>query len=231
MPDLNEWQLVAGPDVITFGTLASDYPFSTQVAMSEVDRDVQDAPHPTSDGMIMGRDRLRGFTLSFAAKILGDEVDPNKWNQPLDLYRAFARRWRADTTRLTPGAYATLRNVDRGVLVYGRPRGIAPVHKMVRQGVLDFQMDFDSISPDWYDATEKSAIIVPGASSGGGFTGPLKSPIKTTVVNTEVGDTVNDGDLAAWPVISMAGPFSSGSFELIQGTKVLVKITIAESVY
>lgn len=230
MSDLNDWELVVGSVVTPFGTATTNYPFETQVEVSSIDREVQDSSHPTSDGLIMGRDRLRGFSLQFGCKILSEyPVTTKPWMSALDLYRDFARQWRADGIRLQPGEYATLRNTERAVQVYGRPRSIATKNTMLRKGVLGFQMDFQTIGPDWFDTTERSSIITPAASSARGFTGPLTAPMVTTTVDTEVGPTINDGDLDAWPVIDFHGPSSSASLELFLGTAILWKISIPSS--
>ncbi len=220
MPDLNEWQLTAGADTLIFGfSETSEYPFKSQVTVSEVDRETQDAAHPSTDGVLMGRDLLRGFTLQFDSQILREHpLTATPWNSALDLYSAFAAKWRADSVRLTPGEYASLANLERERLVYGRPRGIAPKLAMTRKGYLDFQFDFETNGPDFYDITEKVATITPVPASSGKITSPLVSPITTTTGTEDVAETVNEGDLAAWPIIEFHGPGTASSVELFDGT-------------
>lgn len=229
MTDLNSWVLSVAGDDLPFGTADTDYPFSVQVDIGEVDRQVQDAAHPTSDGVIMGRDRLRGFTLGFDCRILQEyPVSAKPWLNALDLYDEFVAKWAADAIRLTPGEYATLANTDRSRMVYGRPRGIAPKTGRLRKGYLDFQMDFDTISPHFYSTTEKVASLTTTPPPSSGFTAPLGSPISTTVGNVEEAPMVNAGNRAAWPIITLNGPGADSSVELFSGTTRLWQVRTTE---
>lgn len=231
MYDLNSWRLRAsGQDPLEFGTLASGYPFSVQVAFSEVKRTVQDTAHPSADGLVMGRDTLDGFNIEFDAKILpeGFPYLDRPWHSALDMYGAFAAKWRGDGIRLLPGRYAALENLDRQRLVYGRPRAIAPKFGRLRKGQIDFQMDFATNSPDFYSMTEKSTLATVTAPRGGFIKGPLTAPMQTAVAGTVLSPTINDGDLPAWPVIDFHGPGAKASIELLDGTKVLWKITVPD---
>lgn len=228
--DLNTWVLTAGSETLYFGTKDSNYPFEVQASISDIDRDTQDTPHPGSDGVMMGRDLLRGFTLEFRAKILQEDLLTAKpWRHALDLYSAFAAKWRADRVRLTPGEYATLANLDRERMVYGRPRAIARESRILRKGILPFQMDFDTISPDFYSTTEKATVITRGASANSGFTGPLSAPISTVVGEAEVGPASNAGDLPAWPVIKINGPGRKHALELFDGSDLLWSVEVPGS--
>lgn len=230
MSDLNDWVLTAGDDVLSFGTLATGFPFETQVTIGATTRETQDSPHPTSDGLLMGRDRLRGFTLQFKAKILQEyPLTAKPWMSALDLYGEFAAKWRSDAVRLSPGVYATMENTERGRLVYGRPRDIAPATDLLRKGVLTFQMDFDTNGPDFYGSTEKQAVMtVAGPAAGGTLSSPLTAPLSTVTPQAVVSPTVNDGNLPAWPVINFHGPGSKSSIELLDGTHSLWKISVPD---
>ena len=232
MPDLNDWVLTVGADELAFGfSETSDYPFKSQVSISEIARDVQDSPHPTADALLMGRDMLRGFTLQFESQILREHpVTTKPWMSALDLYGAFAAAWRADAIRLTPGAYATLANLERTRLVYGRPRGIAPKTEQLRKGYVNFQFDFDTISPDFYDTTEKVATITPVPASAGKLGSPLTTPITTTTGTEDVAVTLNEGNLAAWPVVEFHGPATASSVELLAGVDRLWQIRVPDRI-
>lgn len=232
MSDLNDWVLTAGEDVLSFGTLATGFPFETQVTISATDRETQDAAHPTSDGLLMGRDRLRGFALQFKCKILREfPVTEKPWMNALDLYGEFAAKWRADAVRLSPGVYATMENTERGRLVYGRPRDIAPATDLLRKGFVTFQMDFETNSPDFYSSTQKAALMTTaGPAAAGTLSSPLISPLSTVTDETVLSPTVNDGNLPAWPVIDFHGPGSRSSIELLDGTDILWKINIPDGI-
>lgn len=230
MSDLNDWVLTVDGVALEFGTASTNYPFAVQMEVAETARTTQDAAHPTSDGLVMGRDRLQNFVLQFQARILQEyPLTAKPWMHALDLYRQFAAAWRADAIRNIPGAYAQLANTERGVLVYGRPRAIAPKHSILRRGYLDFQFDFETNSPDFYSTTEKSVNLTVEPPSLGGFSSPLVNPIVTTVSDDDIAETINAGDLPAWPVIEFHGPGASQSVELFDGVDLLWEIGISRA--
>lgn len=212
MTDLNDWVIAFDDQEYAFGREFTDYPFKTQVSIGPVDRDNQDAPHPIADGLVMGKDFLRGFTMQFDFQILRAFPSPEKpWQSALDLYNEFAAIWRGGSTRLTPGSYATLTNLDRSRMVYGRPRAIAPKFDTVRSGFMEFQADFQTNSPDFYDAAERVAFFSFDAPTGGALISPLESPLATIGGESDVQDTVSQGNLPAWPVVEFHGPCKAGS--------------------
>lgn len=220
--DLNSWRMVTSDQTLAFGTQDTGYPFYTQFSLGKTDRDTQDAGHPTSDGLVMGRDRLRGFTIQFDCRILAEyPVVEKPWLSAMDLYSTFAAKWRADSVRRSPGEYATLINDDRGRQTYGRPRDIAPKSDMLRKGIYDFQMDFASNGPNWYAATQKVAVLQSGPASIGKITSPLTSPLTTIRPKDATIPTLVEGDLEAEPIVEFHGPTNGCSIELFSGaTKV-----------
>lgn len=227
MSDLNEWRLSYPEAEFNFGILASDYPLATQVDFSDIDMDLQDQAHPRSDGMVMGKDVLGGFTLTFDLKTIPEFPLPDKpWVNSLDLFSAFKAAWRADPVRRVPGRYCSLLNVDRNRLVYGRPRKCAPKFDRLRRGTTQWLATFDTNGPDWYSGTEKAALITPVPPVGGGFVTPLVPPFSTAVSGAELAPMVNDGDLATWPVITLHGPGKDYSLTLLDGATKLWTITV-----
>lgn len=221
MSDLNDWRLDYPGTEFDFGTMVTGYPFSVQVDIGDTDITDQDADHPTSDGTVMGKDKLGGFALNFEMKILPKWPLPVKpWIDPLDAYSLFRAAWRADAIRRTPGAYATLANLDRSRLVYGRPRKCAPKMAGLRKGLVEFLASFQTNSPNWYDTTEKSATITPVPPSSSGFTTPIITPLTTTGPGSDDATLTNDGDLEAWPIIEFHGG-TNPSLELWSGAEVL----------
>lgn len=215
MADINEWSLVyPGISPFTFGTLISDYPFSTQVDISSPDIVDQDAEHPTSDGLVMGIDKLGGLGLTFDCKIVPEYwrnlAGAAKWIRPLDLYGEFASKWRADVIRRVPGSYATLTNVTRSRSVFGRPRRVAPTYDRIRDGSVSWLADFKSVDPNFYSTLEKNSFANPssvvggfGARFGGTFVAGQSGFSQSNFLT-------NGGDLNTWPVITLTGPGVQG---------------------
>lgn len=229
MADLNEWQLVYPGKSFTFGTLASDYPMAAQVDIGEPSVDTQDTRHPTADGEVFGRDSLGGFELTFNLTTIPEFPLPAKpWTDALDLQSAFKAAWRADAIRRSPGQYATLLNVDRNRLVYGRPRKVASSLVRVRKGVSGLVATFKSSNPDFFSGTEKVALMTAAAPSGTGFTTPLTPPFSGAVGQSVVSPTNNDGDIPAWPVIDFRGPGSNYSLECFSGSTVVWKLVVSD---
>lgn len=218
MTDLNNWRLQYPGTIFDFGTLSTEYPFDTQVEIGETDIDDQDAPHPTSDGVVMGIDSLRGFTMTFKITTVPDFPPVDKpWVKALDLFSTFKAKWRADAIRRSPGQYAILTNLDRNRRIYGRPRKIGQSNDRLRKGSLGYIATFDSIDPNFYDETEKLQIITPVPPAGGGFVAPLSPPFSIAGSGSELAAMVNDGDMGAWPIVKFRGPGRAFAFDLLDG--------------
>lgn len=230
MPDLNDWRLQYGATSFDFGTLASGYPFKVQVDVGDIDIETQDGRHPTSDGEIMGFDTLGGFDLTFGLTTLPTYPVPAKpWSAPLDAVSAFQAKWRADSIRRSPGAYATLLNLDRNRLVYGRPRKFAPDLAKARKGIAAYVATFRSNNPNFYSGTEKVSTITPVPGSSGGIKGPLVSPLTVVGSTLDVSAPVNAGDLSTWPQVEFHGPTSGPcSLELLSGASTLWMLTVPD---
>lgn len=207
MTDLNDWRLLySGIPTFDFGPNSTDYPFSTQVDIGEVDIVEQDTRHQSSDALLMGRDTLGGFELTFTLTTIPEYPTPAKpWDSALDKYGTFVQKWRANQIRTQPGVYATLRNLDRARLVYGRPRKISLADtSRLRKGILRYVATFQTVHPDFYSTTEDTANLVSGA--GASFN--------------------NSGDTDSWPKITLRGPFTDGSVHLTQDAITLWQIDV-----
>lgn len=232
MTDLNDWRLQYGATSFDFGSLSSTFPLSVQVDIGSADLSDQDQPHPTSDGVIMGRDSLGGFDLNFDLTTLPTFPPGVKpWNAAMDLFSGFKSKWRADSIRRVPGVYATLLNLDRNRLVYGRPRKIGQKMALARRGIVGYSAVFTTNDPNFYSGTEKIATITPVPASSGGLLGPLVSPLTVVGSTLTVDAAVNDGDLGTWPVVEFSGPFNTASLELIQGATIVWKMVIPDKVH
>jgi hypothetical protein len=226
MTDLNNWRLAYPGIAFDFGVKATEYPFRVQAIIGPPTRKVQDAEHPTSDGMVMGIDSLGGFDITFGLTTLPDSTD-TPWRHSLDLVRNFQGKWRADAIRRTPGAYASLTNLDRNVRVYGRPREFVPTLDRVRKGLAEYLATFSTIDPNFYDETENVSIINAVNPSGGGFVAPLSPPFSTAAGGAVLDPISNEGNIATWPVIRFHGPCTEAGVELLSGATVLWNLRVS----
>lgn len=218
MTDLNDWRLDTGTHDIVFGTLATTFPFVGQVDQTDTSATNQDAGHPNADGMVMGIDRLGGFSLIFTLITVPVYPAPAKpWDPALDTYGQFMAAWRADQLRRMPGVYATLTNLDRGRLIYGRPRKPSQSNLRLRKGEIRYVAQFDTNGPNWYGDDEKLAIITPIPPPGGGFSAPLSPPFSLAGTADELAPMINAGNVETWPVISIHGPGNSAGLDLLDG--------------
>lgn len=229
MTDLNDWELNTISHEITFGTLESGYPFTGQVDQTETSATNQDMQHSNSDGMVMGIDRLGGFSLIFSMVTVPEHPVPAKpWDVALDRYAGFATAWRGDYLRRNPGRYATLTNLDRQRQVYGRPRKSSVSNLRLRKGELRYVAQFDTIDPNWYAAEDKLAIITPVPPPGGGFRAPLSPPFSLAGSADELAPTSNVGDVDTWPIITMRGPGTGAGIDLLSmGGQVLWSLKVS----
>ena len=222
MPDLNDWVLEYNDTSLPFGTLESGYPFTAQVDFADMTPRSNDMQHPNSDGLVMGIDRLGGQTLTFSVGVVRDQpYAGDAWDRPLDLLSEFRRVWRADELRDVPGTYATIANLARERLTYGRPRKVGPITDRVRKGNAGVLATFEANSPNFYSIVERVASIGSSPAAAGGLRTPIIPPFSTVGSSSEVSPMVNAGDVKAWPVIEMYGPGSNFSVELLRNNTVL----------
>jgi hypothetical protein len=172
--------------------------------VSTVELETDDLPHPLSDGLVFGRDLARGFQLGFTGAHLSTMPQPTarKWVPVMDGADDFVEAWRARSIRERPGALATLANLDRGRMVYGRPRPYAPGLEKVRQGWLTYACSFSTVDDRFYGTTEKVAVAGVDPGSASALTFPLSLPF-TGAAPTETRTWVdNAGSDSTWPVIT-----------------------------
>lgn len=204
MVDLNLWRLQYDDTVLEFGTHESGHPFTRQVIVGAAGVNTDDADHPLSGGMVFGRDLSRGRSLSFAGTHLSTIPQPaaRRWEGRMDDAAVFEQAWRARRLRERVGAVATLANVDRGRLVYGRPRPYVPDHAKVRQGWLTYETTFDTADDRFYSTTEKVTTLGVDASPVTAMTFPMTFPFtgaEATVTRTWLDNAGTDD---AWPVVT-----------------------------
>ncbi|XTZ13932.1 hypothetical protein ACQSSU_20760 [Micromonospora echinospora] len=205
MPAPDEWTLAYPGRTLTFGTYASGVMLAKEVAVGPVELFTDDAQRPRGDGRAFGVDYRGASTLTFEMHVLGaDEAQAR--SRLTDL----ALAWRADVVRRTPGAVAELSTVRAGRprVLYGRPRRFAPAGEYARQGHLAVVADFAAVDDCWYGPVEHQVLVPIVPPPSGGLVAPLVTPL-TTVPAVQVPESITvEGDLPAWPVITVYGPIT-----------------------
>lgn len=230
MSDLNNWRLEYPGVALDFGNASTGHPFKVQVDVGAPAIKTQDADHPSSDGRVMGLDSLGGFDLVFNLTTLPNG-QPKPYMGAMDSISSFLAKWRGDTVRREAGSYATLSNLERGRMVWGRPRQAAPKYGRIRQGLGEYVAMFATVDPNFYSTTEKIYLITPIPPAGGGFTVPLSPPFSTAATGAELSPLIsNVGELATWPVVEFHGPGTNPSIELMQGASVLWNLRVADQI-
>lgn len=207
MPDLNDWRLAYPGRVLEFGTLATGYPLTKQVDVGAVESRNGDQSHPWADGVLFGLDTAGGRTLTFEAAVSKVHVTtPEKWVPNLDALSTFESVWKAKAIRRRVGAVAELTNLNRGRVVYGRPRNYKEKLDKVRRGWSEFVCDFATVDDLFYGATERTLTIGLAPATQPLFSFPLTFPLTTAGTTTRTDTVHNAGDEDTWPVITFGPP-------------------------
>lgn len=222
MVDLNLWRLEYADTLLEFGTHESGHPFTAQVVVGPVELDSSlDIPHPLSDGTVPGREYARGRVLGFTGAHLDTMPLPSdrKWVPVMDGAATFEGPWRARWAREKAGRVCRLTNVDRGRMVYGRPRPYVPDHASARQGWLTYACDFATVDDRFYSADEH--VVAVGLSEGelAAFTFPAAFPVSGATPTSSRFWINNAGTDDSWPVVTFYGPTSNHPrLELLDST-------------
>ncbi|MER5482638.1 hypothetical protein ABT024_05390 [Streptomyces sp. NPDC002812] len=231
MPADGEWNLEYGAEGLhpavdfTFGTIRSGFPLMEPYEITYADGDLGDAPMPRTDSVRLGQDYRGPATLTFEMGV--DTVPPagtvvafSRHANNLDALSVMAQAWDAEGLRRRFATPAVLRTMQAGRArrFYGRPRKWAATgSRLTRQGYTPVVATFTCVDATAYDDVEQSARIVLQPAPHRGLQGPLTDPI--TMGGAGVG-TVQaglhiEGTKAAWPVITIRGPITRPSVQLL----------------
>lgn len=218
-----EWRLAYPGVSFDFGTGATPVFNRTAPDLGDVEVRQEDAVHPHSDGVLMGRDFKGDRTISFDLGIRGT---PAAIRDSLgDLMAA----WDAREIRREPGAVAELHSNYRGEhrIAYGRPRRIAPHIGDVATGLGGATAEFTAADPNFYSAEEQTETVGLVAATGGGLLAPLASPLATTGSSDRSTSITVSSGLPVWPVLEIAGPIIDPEVELLGLWKIRVRESLA----
>jgi hypothetical protein len=213
--DLNLWELAYDDVVLEFGTHDSGHPFTRQVKVGPVEVELGDLPHPMANGLTFGRDFTRGRVLEFVGAHLSTMALPasRRWEQPMDDSAPFEAAWQGESLQAVDGKMATLANLDRGRLVYGRPRPYVADHELARKGWLTYACSFATVDDRFYGTDEK--VLVAGVDPGTAyaFAFPVAFPYQGVTPSETRAWVDNAGTRATWPVV-----------EFLRGTRPRVEL-------
>ncbi|MEV4741568.1 hypothetical protein [Streptomyces sp. NPDC049555] len=134
----------------------------------------------------------------------------------------------APEVRTAGGAVTSLRIKWPGSpvkVLFGRLRKLDPEWAKAAHGWVPLDIEFDATDPTFYADDEQQVQLRLGWLSSGGFTAPVKAPIR--VASGESGGqrrpgwATNRGTIPAWPVITVYGPCANPRITLVETGRVL----------
>lgn len=186
-----------------------------------------DVARDQSDGVRFGRDFRAGRTITF-------DIDLHNADDVWEAAAKLEAAWLADPVRLKPGAKSTLRYCRHGKLrrVYGRPRKL--------EGKLDNAWAADNIlytgefiteDHKFYADEQQTAVVDFVPPESGGLVSPVVAPVTTVARSSVQGQYTNGGVVATPPVITIYGPISNPTVELLNQWKFSFTGTLASDDY
>ncbi|MFF0741514.1 hypothetical protein ACFYVL_14055 [Streptomyces sp. NPDC004111] len=217
---LSDWQLEFGGVVLGHNTRI---PVAEIEGLGLAEVRGEAVPQPGADGVWPAPDwyGTRTLRIDCGIKTPGDPVAAGRLLG--DLLRA------ADTAsvRTVGGALMGLRIKWPGApvrVLYGRMRKLDPVWAEAAHGWIPLDVEFLVTDPRFYSDTEQQASLRLAWLSGGGFTAPVKAPIRVTDgvdADDRPGWVFNAGDAPAHPVLTVHGPCASPTIRHVSSGQVL----------
>ncbi|MGH3499966.1 MAG: hypothetical protein ACRDQA_03540 [Nocardioidaceae bacterium] len=171
----------------------------------------QDASIPGEDGIVFGRDFLKGRVVTVEGA-----VDTENATDCRTQWAKLATAWNHGDTRKTPRAVVPLRLRMPGgdtVRVYGRPRKLTTSSvALVDVGIISFVADFQCVDGLVYSDTESTLTLTLPASDDTTITPPFTPPATPMPMVDVQGSVTNGGNASAWPVVTFAGPVTNPTF-------------------
>ncbi|MFI8265263.1 hypothetical protein [Streptomyces sp. NPDC085665] len=224
-----EWNLSYDADGLhlavdfTFGTIRSGAYLLEPYEITYADGDLGDTPMPRTDTVRLGQDYRAPATLTFEVGV--DTVPAaataaGRHGANLNALSLMAQAWDAEGLRHRFAVPAVLRTVQGGRArrLYGRPRKwSAAGSRLTRQGYTPVVATFACVDSTAYDDVEQTALVALQPPPHRGLRGPLKAPITMAGagVGAVQGGLLVGGTKPAWPVITVGGPISRPSVQLV----------------
>ncbi|MFI1182478.1 phage distal tail protein [Streptomyces sp. NPDC020799] len=204
--NLTDWQLDMGGVLLGYGT---SIPIAEIEGLGRPDGRGELTDQPGADGVWPAPDWYSGrkIRIDCAIKTPGDPAAA----------RALLARLQAaaddPAVRTVGGAVMPLRIKWPGApvrVLFGRLRKLDPEWAKAASGWVPLDLEFVATDPRFYGDSEQQVQLRLGWLSAGGFTAPVTAPIRVSGGDTggqrRPGWMTNEGNLPAWPVITVYGP-------------------------
>ena len=178
---------------------------------------INDTPAPRSDGLLFGRDWVRGPEMMFSLAVVPPWPTFGNGIEATDLWGEFKSQWRADKVRATPGAVQTLRMSRNGRIrrVYGRTRKIAPTPERDANGWWMGAASFQCMTDYFYGDEERTNSVTLVPPTAGGYFVPPDDPWTSIGVSYEPGVVHIGGTDPAWMTFLIRGPIIRPVIEIV----------------
>jgi hypothetical protein len=217
-----DWHLAYGSTDFAFGTIGSKFVFPSDGAPEVGTADITngDLQRPGGDGNLFGVDTRAGTTVTFNIEVNG-QTEAESWT----LLQGLASAWRADEISKTPDAVAMLTS-HTGRVAFGRPRRFKQDLALTPFGITAVTCDFATADDLWY-GPQQQAVVTLVPAPGGGLIAPLAAPLATTESSDRSQTFTVDGLLPVWPVITITGPITNPTVEVVGQFKLGLNVTLA----
>lgn len=181
------------------------------------DVESNDTPAPRSDGVLFGRDFMRGPQFIFDVAVIPDYPVYGNGIEATDAWGVFKSKWRSSKVRAAPGAVSMLRMCRNGRVrrVYGRTRKVAATPEYEANGwwfgTAQWQCGDDYFYSD-EERTNTVAIVPPEA---GGYLVPPDDPWSSIGTSYEPGVIHVEGTDPAWMTFMIRGPIQRPVIEVV----------------
>jgi hypothetical protein len=203
---------------LVFGKIGTPYFTMEHPQLTPGDDRFGDVDLEREDGSAFGEDYAAGKTIVFELGV-GTWDAENPHVAGADALEDLEAEWKDPGYRNGATKIAVLRSravPGRLRRTYGRPRRYAETtSRTSHRGFSTVVCDFVTSDGRWYDDVEQTASTPLVHPPTGGFTTPIKTPIKTSPNSVARNETVVvGGKVPTWPVVTIYGPVSQPSVTL-----------------
>ena len=179
-----------------------------------------DNPLARSDGIVFGRDYLRGRNITFDINI----KTKSRLDVPSarDLFRAMETSWNTEDTlvgpsRMEPGLVSELfiHDGDLTLIAYGRPRDIVGTRGTIRQGWIPVTCSFRMVTHKFYSYLWQQNVITIAPPTATGFEYPFAFPLYTVSMSTTSDSVQVGGNTDTWMLSRIDGPITAPAIEVV----------------